>query len=200
MQDALTFIVKTLLELYIITFFLRFILQWVRADFRNPISQFLVRVTNPLIIPIRRLIPSIGGLDTATIMIIESAERFGLSQLHQLRGRVGRGRAESSCVAIHGELSENGARRLDVFGSTTAGFRIAEADLDIRGPGDLLGTRQAGLPTFRVANIVADREWLERARADARELLADPADLEAEELVARVAPRAADRYERFAGG
>ena len=70
MQDALTFIVKTLLELYIITFFLRFILQWVRADFRNPISQFLVRVTNPLIIPIRRLIPSIGGLDTATIMII----------------------------------------------------------------------------------------------------------------------------------
>jgi len=70
MQDALIFIVKTLLELYIITFFLRFILQWVRADFRNPISQFLVRVTNPLIIPIRRLIPSIGGLDTATIMII----------------------------------------------------------------------------------------------------------------------------------
>ncbi len=70
MQDALTFIIKTLLELYIITFVLRFILQWVRADFRNPISQFLVRVTNPLIIPIRRLIPSIGGLDTATIMII----------------------------------------------------------------------------------------------------------------------------------
>jgi len=70
MQDALTFIVKTLLELYIITFFLRFILQWVRADFRNPISQFLVRLTNPLVIPIRRLIPSIGGLDTATISII----------------------------------------------------------------------------------------------------------------------------------
>lgn len=70
MQDALTFIVKTLLELYIITFVLRFILQSVRADFRNPISQFLVRLTNPLIIPIRRLIPSIGGLDTATIIII----------------------------------------------------------------------------------------------------------------------------------
>jgi len=70
MQDALTFIVKTLLELYIITFVLRFILQWVRADFRNPISQFFVRLTNPLIIPIRRLIPSIGGLDTATIIVI----------------------------------------------------------------------------------------------------------------------------------
>ncbi len=142
------------------------------------------------------------GIDvpTATIMIVESAERFGLSQLHQLRGRVGRGRAQSSCVAIHGELSENGSRRLEVFGETTDGFRIAEADLDIRGPGDLLGTRQAGLPTFRVANIVADRDWLERARADARELLASPEALAAEELVARVAPRAADRYERFAGG
>ena len=70
MQDALTFIVKTLLELYIITFVLRFILQWVRADFRNPITQFFVRVTNPLVIPTRRLIPSIGGLDTATIIIV----------------------------------------------------------------------------------------------------------------------------------
>lgn len=70
MQNALIFIVKTLLELYIITFVLRFILQWVRADFRNPVSQFLVRLTNPLIIPFRRIIPSIGGLDTATIIII----------------------------------------------------------------------------------------------------------------------------------
>ena len=70
MQNALTFIVKTLLELYIITFVLRFILQWVRADFRNPVSQFLVRITNPLVIPMRRLIPSVGGLDTATLVII----------------------------------------------------------------------------------------------------------------------------------
>jgi YggT family protein len=70
MQNALTFIVKTLLDLYIITFVLRFILQWVRADFRNPITQFFVRVTNPLVIPVRRLIPSVGGLDTATIIIV----------------------------------------------------------------------------------------------------------------------------------
>ena len=95
---------------------------------------------------------------------------------------------------------ENGERRLEVFGGTTDGFRIAEADLDIRGPGDLLGTRQAGLPTFRVANIVADRDWLEKAREDARELLRSPDDFGAEDLLARVAPRAADRYERFAGG
>jgi YggT family protein len=70
MQNALTFIVKTLLDLYIITFVLRFILQWVRADFRNPITQFFVRITNPLVIPVRRLIPSVGGLDTATIIIV----------------------------------------------------------------------------------------------------------------------------------
>ncbi len=70
MQDALTFIVKTLLDLYIITFVLRFILQWVRADFRNPITHFFVRITNPLVIPARRIIPSIGGLDTATILIV----------------------------------------------------------------------------------------------------------------------------------
>lgn len=142
------------------------------------------------------------GIDVpnASIMLIESAERFGLSQLHQLRGRVGRGSVQSSCVAIHGPLSEGGERRMEVFGATTDGFRIAEADLDIRGPGDLLGTRQAGLPVFRVANIVADRDWLERARDDARELLAQPEALGAEALLARVAPRAADRYERFAGG
>jgi len=70
MQDALTFIVKTLLDLYIITFILRFILQWVRADFRNPITQFFVRITNPLVIPARRLIPSVGGFDTALIVIV----------------------------------------------------------------------------------------------------------------------------------
>ena len=142
------------------------------------------------------------GIDVpnASIMVIESAERFGLSQLHQLRGRVGRGSVQSTCVAIHGRLSESGERRMEVFGATTDGFRIAEADLDIRGPGDLLGTRQAGLPAFRVANIVADRDWLERAREDARELLAAPDALGAEALLERVAPRAADRYERFAGG
>ena len=70
MQNALTFIVKTLLDLYIITFVLRFILQWVRADFRNPITQFFVRVTNPLVIPARRLIPSIRGFDTATVLVV----------------------------------------------------------------------------------------------------------------------------------
>jgi ATP-dependent DNA helicase RecG len=120
------------------------------------------------------------GIDVpeATWMVIESAERFGLAQLHQLRGRVGRGPGASRCIALAHRPSEEGRRRLAVFAGTTDGFRIAEADLEIRGPGDLLGTRQAGLPSFRVADIRRDLLWLERARDDARELLpllAEPA-------------------------
>lgn len=110
------------------------------------------------------------GVDVpeATVMWIESAERFGLAQLHQLRGRVGRGERASRCIALHGKLTDPGRRRLEVFERTTDGFEIAEADLEIRGPGELLGTRQAGLPPFRVANLIRDREWLVKAREDAR--------------------------------
>ncbi len=142
------------------------------------------------------------GIDVpnATLMVIDSAERFGLAQLHQLRGRVGRGSAPSTCVALHGTLSEEGERRLRVFAETTDGFHIAEADLEIRGPGDLLGTRQSGLPMFRVANIVTDREWLERARNDAHELLAEAPREELLGLLARLGPEALSRYDRFAGG
>lgn len=142
------------------------------------------------------------GVDVpqATIMIIESAERFGLAQLHQLRGRVGRGRRVSRCVALHGKLSVEGERRLACFGSTTDGFEIAETDLDIRGPGELLGTRQAGLPSFRAANLLRDREWLIRARADARELLPRLEEPQFARLRRRILPRVKSRYERFAGG
>jgi ATP-dependent DNA helicase RecG len=113
------------------------------------------------------------GVDVpeATWMIIESAERFGLAQLHQLRGRVGRGPRPSRCVAIHGKLTEAGERRLEVFASTTDGFRIAEEDLAIRGPGELLGLRQAGLPGFRLARLPEDLDLLLQARDDARDLL-----------------------------
>ncbi|HEX2642210.1 MAG TPA: helicase-related protein, partial [Thermoanaerobaculia bacterium] len=113
------------------------------------------------------------GLDVpeATWMVIESAERFGLAQLHQLRGRVGRGSRPSVCVALHGKLTEEARQRLEAFGSTTDGFVLAEADLAIRGPGDLLGTRQAGLPELRVADLAEHRDWLVQARDDARELL-----------------------------
>ncbi|MFP5286510.1 MAG: ATP-dependent DNA helicase RecG, partial [Thermoanaerobaculia bacterium] len=113
------------------------------------------------------------GVDVpeATWMVIESAERFGLAQLHQLRGRVGRGPRPSRCIALHGKLTGSGERRLKAFAETTDGFRIAEEDLAIRGPGELLGLRQAGLPGFRVARLPEDLEWLEKARDDARELL-----------------------------
>ncbi|NCP78422.1 MAG: ATP-dependent DNA helicase RecG, partial [Desulfuromonadales bacterium] len=110
------------------------------------------------------------GIDVpnATIMLIEHAERFGLAQLHQLRGRVGRGGGESFCFLISTEqFTEDARRRLAVMVETNDGFRIAEADLEIRGPGEFLGTRQAGLPNFRVASLVRDTGILERAREDA---------------------------------
>jgi ATP-dependent DNA helicase RecG len=114
------------------------------------------------------------GIDVpnATLMVIEHAERFGLSQLHQLRGRVGRGKEKSYCILMTtGKLSEDGEKRLKVMASTGDGFRIAEADLEIRGPGDFLGTRQAGMPDFRVANILRDGTLLEKARKAAFDLL-----------------------------
>ncbi len=114
------------------------------------------------------------GIDVpnASVMVIEHAERFGLSQLHQLRGRVGRGKDKSYCILMTpGKLSEDGEKRLRVMESTCDGFRIAEADLEIRGPGDFLGTRQAGMPDFRVANILRDGSLLEKARQAAFDLL-----------------------------
>ena len=110
------------------------------------------------------------GIDVpnATVMVVEHAERFGLSQLHQLRGRVGRGSEKSCCFLLaSGRLSEDGERRLRVMESTNDGFMIAEADLEIRGPGDFLGTRQSGLPDFRVANILRDGRILEEGRKEA---------------------------------
>lgn len=110
------------------------------------------------------------GIDVpnATVMVIEHAERFGLSQLHQLRGRVGRGGHSSQCILVASErLSDDGVKRLRVMEATTDGFKIAEADLEIRGPGDFLGTRQAGLPEFRVASLLKDGRILEEARREA---------------------------------
>jgi len=114
------------------------------------------------------------GMDVpnATVMIVEHAERFGLSQLHQLRGRVGRGAGQSYCILLAGKKRTTEARaRLAIMEATTDGFRIAEKDLELRGPGELLGTRQHGIPAFRVGNIVRDREWLEIAKTDADALL-----------------------------
>jgi ATP-dependent DNA helicase RecG len=117
------------------------------------------------------------GIDipNATVMLVEHAERFGLAQLHQLRGRVGRGAEQSHCLLVRSDrCSEEGMRRLQVMEQTSDGFRIAEADLEIRGPGEFLGTRQAGLPDFRIANLLRDGRILEEAREDAFRLADDP--------------------------
>ena len=108
------------------------------------------------------------NVPNASVMIIESAEKFGLSQLHQLRGRVGRGSEKSYCILITGEsISKEAKERLSVMCSTNDGFKIAEKDLEIRGPGDIEGTRQSGLLNFKLANIVADKALLDMARIKA---------------------------------
>jgi ATP-dependent DNA helicase RecG len=117
------------------------------------------------------------GIDVpnASVMLIEHAERFGLSQLHQLRGRVGRGPWKSYCILLTGSSSEDARRRIDAMTATNDGFRIAEADLELRGPGDFFGTRQSGLPEFRVADLLRDGAMLEEARREAFALVqADP--------------------------
>src|SRR6266852_5588063 len=119
------------------------------------------------------------GVDVpnATIMVVEHAERFGLSQLHQLRGRIGRGAAKSYCVLMTGsKVSEDGERRLDAMVRTTDGFQIAELDLELRGPGEFFGTRQAGMPSFQVANLIRDRQLLEAAKREAAAVLAGPTE------------------------
>ncbi|HKI00311.1 MAG TPA: ATP-dependent DNA helicase RecG [Candidatus Sulfotelmatobacter sp.] len=126
------------------------------------------------------------GVDVpnATVMVIEHAERFGLAQLHQLRGRIGRGAAKSYCVLMTGgKVTEEGQRRLDAMVRTNDGFKIAELDLELRGPGEFFGTRQAGMPSFRVANLIRDAQLLEAAKREAAAVIAGPnSEISAEEI------------------
>jgi ATP-dependent DNA helicase RecG len=117
------------------------------------------------------------GVDVsnASVMVIEHAERFGLAQMHQLRGRVGRGAAKSYCILMTGgRVSEQAEARLDAMARTQNGFELAELDLQQRGPGEFFGTRQAGLPEFRVANLIRDRAVLELAKAEAARFAESP--------------------------
>jgi ATP-dependent DNA helicase RecG len=117
------------------------------------------------------------GVDVpnAAVMVIEHAERFGLAQLHQLRGRIGRGAAKSYCILMTGgKVSEDAERRLDAMVRTSDGFQIAELDLEMRGPGEFFGTRQAGMPSFQVASLIRDRDLLELAKKEAGAVLAGP--------------------------
>jgi ATP-dependent DNA helicase RecG len=118
------------------------------------------------------------GVDVpnASLMVIESAERFGLAQLHQLRGRIGRGSRESVCILLYGELQGYARERLRVIFETTDGFDIARRDLELRGPGEFLGERQSGVPLLRFADLQRDRDLVDAAVRAAPELMrADPA-------------------------
>lgn len=121
------------------------------------------------------------NVPNATIMVIERAETFGLAQLHQLRGRVGRGEKASTCLLLYREpLSENGQRRLQVLRETEDGFVIAETDLRIRGAGDVIGTAQSGMPKFRIADLERQSGLMAIAQSDARKLLAEDPSLHTE--------------------
>jgi len=112
------------------------------------------------------------NVPNASIMVIERAEIFGLAQLHQLRGRVGRGEAQATCLMMYQPpLSETAERRLTLMRETEDGFRIAEVDLEMRGAGDVIGTAQSGLPRFRIADLERDTGLMALAQKDARTLL-----------------------------
>ncbi|MDR3724277.1 MAG: ATP-dependent DNA helicase RecG [Terracidiphilus sp.] len=140
------------------------------------------------------------GVDVpnASVMVVEHAERFGLAQLHQLRGRVGRGAAKSYCILITGpRVSPIGEERLNAMVRTQDGFELAELDLALRGPGEFFGTRQAGLPEFRVANLIRDRKLLELSKQEAARFVHTPEGTEAE--LALVRARLKDTWQRRYG-
>jgi ATP-dependent DNA helicase RecG len=140
----------------------------VMEKFRTGRSQILV---STIVIEV--------GIDVhnATIMIIEHAERFGLAQLHQLRGRVGRGQWSGTCYLVADPGNEIAASRIRVMTETTDGFRLAEEDLRLRGPGEFFGTRQHGLPELRIGDLIADYDLLQLARDEASALVRQDADL-----------------------
>jgi len=140
----------------------------VMADFRSGRIQALVATS----------VVEVGvDVPNATLMTIEDGERFGLAQLHQLRGRISRGSFPGFCAVFADPKSEESQKRLDAFISTTDGFRLAETDFELRGPGELFGTRQHGLPPLRIADLVRDAALLDEARRDAQALIAADPDL-----------------------
>ena len=137
----------------------------IMQDFKDRKSQILVSTT---VIEVGVNVPN------ATVMVIMDADRFGLSQLHQLRGRVGRGDKQSYCVLVANPKNDTGKKRMQAMCETTDGFVLAEEDLKMRGSGEIFGTRQSGIPEFQVADIVEDYNILEEARRVASQIVSDP--------------------------
>jgi len=150
----------------------------VKADTRDEeMRRFVEGKTN---IMVATTVIEVGvDVPNASVMIIESAERFGLSQLHQLRGRVGRGAAQSYCILMSKDgLNPDAKKRIDTMVRTTDGFQIAETDMELRGPGEVTGTKQSGLIKFKIADLVQDRPMVEAARATASDILTRDPDLQ----------------------
>ena len=142
------------------------------ADFRKGQIQVLISTS----------VIEVGiDVENATVMLIENAERFGLAQLHQLRGRIGRGRHQSYCILLTESEDPAALEKLRVLEKTENGFEIAEADLRLRGPGDFLGTAQSGLPPLRLANLIEDEALLLEAKEIARDILDRDSGLQAPE-------------------
>jgi ATP-dependent DNA helicase RecG len=142
--------------------------QQIMEQFRRGSTKVLVSTT---VIEVGVDVPN------ATVMLIENAERFGLAQLHQLRGRIGRGEHKSYCILLSSEPSPEAAAKLAVLEKTSNGFEIAEADLQLRGPGDLLGTAQSGLPALKIGDLRRDADLMRRARAAAMSILREDPQL-----------------------
>jgi ATP-dependent DNA helicase RecG len=158
------------------------------AQFRDHHTQILVSTT----------VVEVGvDIPNATVMLIEHAERFGLSQLHQLRGRVGRGADQSFCLLMNSSKVDTARQRLKVLEQSQDGFFIAEMDLRFRGPGEVLGTRQSGLPDLVLASLVEDQAVLEIAREAAERAITKDPSLERWPLLKR---ELSDRYQRLMGG
>jgi ATP-dependent DNA helicase RecG len=138
------------------------------------------------------------GVDVpnASVMLVEQAERFGLAQLHQLRGRVGRGAAQSYCILVTEKMNDTARHRIRTLVESTDGFYISEMDLKLRGPGEFFGTKQAGLPSLRVANILRDAEILEIARREAVDFITKPPS---EDALRRAVTYIRDHWQRRYG-
>ena len=156
--------------------------QMKSEDKEYEMERFAEGITN---IMVATTVIEVGvDVPNASVMVIESAERFGLSQLHQLRGRVGRGVEQSYCILLSGhKISNEGRLRLETIASTNDGFKIAEVDLKLRGPGDMMGTKQSGMLNFKIADLLKDGKILEFARKEAIALLKEDENLEKAENI-----------------
>jgi ATP-dependent DNA helicase RecG len=157
------------------------------ADFKQGRTKVLVSTT---VIEVGVDVPN------ATVMVIEQAERFGLAQLHQLRERVGRGAEQSYCILVTEKLNDAGRERIRTMVESTDGFYIAEMDLKLRGPGEFFGTKQSGLPSLRIANLLRDQDVLEIARREAMDFVAAPPS---EEELRRAVAYIRDHWQRRYG-